>query len=75
MCFDDLPRAAQVVGALHEAEGHEVHTEREAELEIVHVLERDRRRRQRHAGRVDPLVLAEQAAFDDGRPISPPSDR
>ena len=39
----------------------------EAELQIVDVLRRDRRRRQRHAGRVDPFVLAELAAFDDGR--------
>ena len=36
-------------------------------VEIVHVLQRDRRRRQLDARRVDPLVPAEQAALDDGR--------
>ena len=39
----------------------------EAELQIVDVLQRDRRRRQRDARRVDALVLAELAAFDDRR--------
>ena len=36
-------------------------------LQIVDVLRRDRRRRQRHARRVDALVLAEHAALDDRR--------
>ncbi len=35
--------------------------------EIVDVLRRDRRRGQRHARRVDALVLADLAAFDDRR--------
>ena len=64
---DELARAVEVVGGLDEAERDHVHAEREAEREIVLVLRRDRRGRQRHAGRVDALVLAELAAVDDRR--------
>ena len=50
---------------LHEAERDHIDAERQAERQVVDVLRRDRRRRQRHARRVDALVLAELSAFDD----------
>ena len=68
-----LSRLPHVGRGLHETERDHVDAEREAETEVVHVLRRDGRRRQRDARRVDALVLAELAAFDDGRVISAPS--
>ena len=63
----DPPRLLHVGGRLHEAERHHVDAEREAELEILDVLRRHRRGRQRHSRRIDPFVLADFSAFDDGR--------
>ena len=57
------PGPNQVGGALHEADGHHVHTRRHAEREIGDVLLGDRRRRQRHARGADALVLSEAAAL------------
>ena len=53
---DDLARLLHVGGVLHEAERHHVDAERQAEREIVDVLQRDRRGRQLDARRVDALV-------------------
>ena len=64
----DLARSPHVVGTLHEAERHQVDTERQPELQVVHVLQRDGGGGQRHPRRVDPLVLAKYAAFDHGGP-------
>ena len=61
----DPPRRVAVVGRLHEAQRHEVDAERQAELQVLFVLRRHRRRRQFDAGRVDALVLPELAAVDD----------
>ena len=63
----DPARLLHVGGGLHEAERDHVDAEREAELQVLDVLRRHRRRRQRHSRRVDPLVLADVSAFDDGR--------
>ncbi len=61
-------RQPHVVCRLHEAERDEIDAEPQAELEIVDVLGRERRRRQRHAWRIDALVLAERrAVHHDGR--------
>ena len=62
-----------VCGALHEGQRHHVHAEREAEPQIVGVFRRQRRGRQRHARRIDALVLAQLAAMDDGRADLVPS--
>ena len=47
----------QIGRGLHEAQRHHVHAERQAELQIVDVLRRHRRRGKHHARRVDALVL------------------
>ncbi len=57
----------EVRGALHEAQGDHVDAEREPELQVLDVLRRDGRRRQRNARRVDPFVLADFAVFENGR--------
>ena len=72
---DDLARARDVVGRLHEAQRHEVHAEREAEPQIVDVLLGQRRRRQGDARRVDALVPAERPAVDHDDVAGPPRDR
>src|SRR5207247_1044055 len=41
--------------------------ERKTELEVLDVLRGNRRTRQRHAGCIDPFVLADLASFDDRR--------
>ena len=64
---EQLARLPDVGGALHEAERDHVDAQTEPELQILDVLRRNRRRRQRHTRRVDPFVLADLAAFDDGR--------
>ena len=60
-----LPRLSQIRLRLHEADCDHVDAERQAEAQIVGVLRRDGRHRQRHAGRRDAFVLADGAAFDD----------
>ena len=62
-----LARLPEVGRGLHEADRDHVDAERQPEPQVVDVLRRDRRRRQRHARRVDALVLADFAAFDHGR--------
>ena len=62
-----LTRLSDVCRGLHEAERHHVHAERQPERQVVDVLRCDRRCRQADAGSVDPLVLADLAAFDHGR--------
>ena len=64
---DQLARLTDVGGALHEAERDHVDAERQPEVQILDVLRRNRRRRQRDTRRVDPFVLADLAALDDGR--------
>ena len=56
------PCLAQVAGAQHEAHRHEIDAGTDAERQVGLVLVGETGRRQRHAGRVDPLVLAEHAA-------------
>src|SRR5262249_11112446 len=65
---------AQIGGGLYEADGDHVDAERQAEAQVVGVLRRDARDRQRHAGRRDALVLANRAAFDDDRVNVPAVD-
>ena len=66
--FDhQLSRLSQVGGRLHEAERDDVDADGEAEPQVVDVLRRDRRGRERHAGSIDALVLAERPAIDHGR--------
>src|SRR6185503_2001859 len=61
------PHSPQIGGGLDEAQGHQIHAEQEAELQIVDVFRRHGRRGKHHAGRVDALVLAERAALHDRR--------
>ena len=62
---DQPPRLFEVRGVLDEADRHHVDAQRKAERQVHDVLGRDRRRRQCDAGRIDPLVLAQPAAFDE----------
>ena len=62
-----LARLPHVVRAADEAERHHVDSELRAELEIVDVFRRQRIGRKLDAGRVDPLVLVERAAFEHSR--------
>ena len=64
--LDPTPELADVVGGAHEGERDEVDAELEREREVVEVLRRQRRDRQRHAGKVHALVRADGAADDDG---------
>ena len=58
-------QVAHVGGRADERERDEVDAELERELEVVEVLLRQRRDRQRHAGQVDALVRLDLAADDD----------
>ena len=70
-----------VGGGADEGEGDEVDAELERELEVVDVLARQRRDRDRHARQVDALVRADPAADDDAAarpalldPVDPQTD-
>ena len=58
-------RPLDVVGRLHEAEGHEIDAEMQAEPQVGGVLLGDGRGRQRHARGIDALLLPERAAGHD----------
>ena len=62
-----LARLPEIGCALHEAQPDHVDAERKTELEVLDVLRGNRRTRQRHAGCIDPFVLADLASFDDRR--------
>jgi hypothetical protein len=61
------PSLEDVRFVLHEAERDEVDTERGSKRQIRSIFGGQRRCRERHARRVDALVLAEEAAVDDNR--------
>ncbi len=61
---DDRLQVADVGGRAHERQRHEIHAEPERELEIVDVLLRERRNRQRDAGQVHALVRLHLATDD-----------
>ena len=68
MPLGDVSRRLDVGRALDERQRHHVDAERQAEGQVLGVLQREPRGRQGDAGGVDALVLAELAAMDDGRP-------
>ena len=63
---DQLLQVAHVGSRAHERQRDEVHAEVERELEVVHVLARERRDRNRNAWDVHALVRRDDAAGDDG---------
>ena len=63
--IDQRAGTSDIFRRLHEAQRHEVHAEAEAEVQVVDVFLGQRRRRQRHAGRVDAFVSAERSPVDD----------
>ena len=64
--LDQLAQLADVGGRAHERERDVVDPELQRELEVADVLRRQRRDRQRDAGKVHALVRADHAADDDG---------
>ena len=62
--LDQRAQVAHVGGRAHERERDEVDAQLERELQVVHVLARDRGNRDRDAGQVDALVRGDDAALD-----------
>ena len=72
--LDQRAQLAHVVGRAHERQRDEVDAELERELEVVDVLRRQRRDRERDAGEVHALVRADRAADDRPRSARAPPD-
>ena len=66
--LDQLAQVANVGGGADEGERDEVGPQTECELEVVDVLPRQGRNRDRDAGKVDALVRADAPTDDDGAP-------
>ena len=64
--LDQILEVPHVGRRAHERERHEIDVERQRELEVVHVLPRQRGNRHRDAGNVHALVGADDAAGEHG---------